>query len=301
MHGMYMGRTILKGRTGVLPKACFTGETHYSVQILRELLGLKTVTVGTLPDVGMDPDDLAEKLARHTDAPVLVVGKLGPLSKGAVDNVDGIQEKLIGRESYLHLDAALFGGYLPFTEHATAVSWRNSDSADSVRYDSIAVSCHKFFRYPSPAGLFITQQKLYDEFNVLFSRIHNSEYIHQVPGTITCSSDAVKSAEFYYFTTPSALARQSEDAKRMLGNATLLPDQMHTHFPQFTATRACRLSNTIYFRNPIDAIVSMYALATMQVDINNQRSSFAHVIVMPHVSRAVMTEFSSDLKNSGSR
>ena len=56
-----MGRTILKGRTGVLPKACFTRETHYSVQILRELLGLETVTVGTLPDVGMDPDDLAEK------------------------------------------------------------------------------------------------------------------------------------------------------------------------------------------------------------------------------------------------
>jgi hypothetical protein len=40
MQGMYMGRTVLKGRTGVLPKAYFTKEAHYSVQILRDLLGL---------------------------------------------------------------------------------------------------------------------------------------------------------------------------------------------------------------------------------------------------------------------
>lgn len=62
MHGMYMGRTILKGRTGVLPKAYFTKEAHYSIQILRDLLRLETVFVETLPDGGMDPNDLKHKL-----------------------------------------------------------------------------------------------------------------------------------------------------------------------------------------------------------------------------------------------
>ena len=47
MHGMYMGRTLLKGRTGIVPKAYFTREAHYSVQILRDLLGLETVMVET--------------------------------------------------------------------------------------------------------------------------------------------------------------------------------------------------------------------------------------------------------------
>jgi histidine decarboxylase len=68
-----------------------------------------------------------------------------------------------------------------------------------VRYDSIAVSCHKFFGFPAPAGLFITTKSHFDEFNELFSQIHNPEYIHHVPGTITCSRDAVKPAEFYFF------------------------------------------------------------------------------------------------------
>jgi glutamate/tyrosine decarboxylase-like PLP-dependent enzyme len=187
MHGMYMGRTILKGRTGSLPKAYFTNEAHYSVQILRDLLGLETVMVNTLSDGGMDPDDLSHKLAVNTDAPALVVATVGTTFKGAIDNVDQIQQKLAGHASYLHVDAALFGGYLPFTPHAAIVSYRVNEDANSGRYDSIAVSCHKFFGFPSPAGLFITKQSLYEEFNGLFGQIHNPEYIQHVPGTITCS------------------------------------------------------------------------------------------------------------------
>lgn len=297
MHGMYMGRTILKGRTGRLPKAYFTREAHYSVQILRDLLGLETVMVETLPDAGMDTDDLALKLARNKDVPALVVATVGTTFKGGIDNIDRIQERLRGHASYLHVDAALFGGYLPYTTHDAEVSFRAHDAELAGRYDSIAVSCHKFFGFPSPAGLFITKQSLYDEFNERFSRIHNPEYIHQVPGTITCSRDAVKPAEFYYFTTPPARARLAEAAQLMLKNAAYLLREMQTHFPNLSAARANPLSNTIYFRNPGDRIVNKYSLATMHLDIDRQRQEFAHVVVMPHASRETLDEFLADLKN----
>lgn len=296
MHGMYMGRTLLKGRTGLLPKAYFTREAHYSVQILRDLLGLETVMVDTLPDGGMDPDDLAHKLAEQPKVPALIVATVGTTFKGAIDNVDRIQDKLAGHASYLHVDAALFGGYLPFTPHAAEVSYQSEHVADTGRYDSIAVSCHKFFGFPSPAGLFITKQSLYDEFNKLFSKIHNPEYIHHVPGTITCSRDAVKPAEFYYFTTPPALAKQTEDAQLILKNAAYLLEQMQTRFPQLSATRANLLSNIVYFRNPGDAIVRKYSLATMRLNVDKKAENFAHVVIMPHVSRAVLTEFLTDLE-----
>jgi glutamate/tyrosine decarboxylase-like PLP-dependent enzyme len=296
MHGMYLGRTVLKGRTGLLPKVYFTREAHYSVQILRDLLGLETVMVETLPDGGMDPRDLAQQLAEHAKVPALVVATVGTTFKGAIDNIDRIQEKLAGHPSYLHVDAALFGGYLPFTPQAAVVFYQSGKVADSGRYDSIAVSCHKFFGFPSPAGLFITKQSLYDEFNKLFSKIHNPEYIHHVPGTITCSRDAVKPAEFHYFTTPPALVKQAEDAKLILENATHLLDQMQTHFSRLSATRANPLSNTIYFRHPGDAVVKKYSLATMRLNVDNKPKDFAHVVVMPHVSREVLTEFLTDLE-----
>jgi histidine decarboxylase len=297
MHGMYMGRTLLRGRTGLIPKAYFTCEAHYSVQILRDLLGLEAVMVKTLPDGGMDPDDLGHKLAENADAPALVVATVGTTFKGAIDNIDSIQKRLSGRVSYVHVDAALFGGYLPYTPYAAEVLHRTGGIAKSGRYDSIAVSCHKFFGFPSPAGLFITKQSLYDEFNALFSQIHNPEYIHHVPGTITCSRDAVKPAEFYYFTTPSALNRQTEDARLMLKNATFLLDQMRTHFPRFLAVRANPLSNTVYFRSPGNAIVKKYSLATMRLNVDGTTEDFAHVVVMPHVSQDVLTEFLTDLDN----
>ena len=293
MHGMYMGRTILKGRTGQLPKAYFTREAHYSVQILRDLLGLEAVMVQTLPDGGMDHNDLAKKLNDNGKTPALVVATVGTTFKGAIDNVDRIQQELKNHTSYVHLDAALFGGYLPFTSHAGEVSFQTK-KGETGRYDSIAVSCHKFFGFPSPAGLFIAKRDMYDEYTDLFSKIHDPAYIHQVPGTITCSRDAVKPAEFFYFTTPSAQARLKEDAQMMLDNAGWLLAQMRTRFPQLAAVRANVLSNTIYFRHPGDAIVKKYSLATMH--LGKEANRFAHVVVMPHVSRAVLADFLADLE-----
>jgi glutamate/tyrosine decarboxylase-like PLP-dependent enzyme len=299
MHGMYMGRTILKGRTGVLPKAYFTKEAHYSVQILRDLLGLETVFVETLPDGGMDPNDLRQKLAENPSHPALVIATIGTTFKGAIDQVDPIQETLKGHPSYLHLDAALFGGYLPFTSHAKEVLYQYASDPTTVRYDSIAVSCHKFFGFPSPAGLFITTKGHFNEFNELFSQIHNPEYIHHVPGTITCSRDAVKPAEFYFFSTPSAMDKLAEDAHSMMQNAVYLMEQMQSHFSHLQPTRVNDLSNTIFFRKPSDRIVKKYSLATMHLEINHEKQDYAHVVVMPHASRKVLTEFLTDLdKNS---
>ncbi|MFA6051511.1 MAG: pyridoxal-dependent decarboxylase [Methylobacter sp.] len=295
MHGMYMGRTVLKGRTGVLPKAYFTREAHYSIQILRDLLGLETVFVETLPDGGMDPNDLRQKLADNPSHPALVVATIGTTFKGAIDQVDRIQEALKGYASYLHLDAALFGGYLPFTSHAGEVTYQSKSNPALARYDSIAVSCHKFFGFPSPAGLFITTKSNFDEFNGLFSQIHNPEYIHHVPGTITCSRDAVKPAEFYFFSSPSAMDKLAEDAKSILQNTVYLLEQMQARFSYLQPTRVNELSNTIFFRKPSDRIVKKYSLATMHLEINHQKQDYAHVVVMPHADRQVLTEFMNDL------
>jgi glutamate/tyrosine decarboxylase-like PLP-dependent enzyme len=295
MHGMYMGKILLKGRTGNLPKAYFTKEAHYSIQILRDLLGLETVFVNTLPDGGMDAGDLKLKLAENSDQPALVVATIGTTFKGAIDLVESINEVLKPYPSYLHVDAALFGGYLPFTSHRNEVVYHTPDKPNAARYDSIAVSCHKFFGFPAPAGLFLTTKNRFEEFNAYFSRIHNPEYIHHVPGTITCSRDAVKPAEFYFFTTPSAMAALTGQAKTILDNTAYLLQEMQTSTPQLKATRANVLSNTIYFRKPGEWIVKKYSLATMRLEINQQPQEYAHVVVMPHAESEILNEFLSDL------
>lgn len=297
MQGMYMGRTLLKARTGTAPKAYFTREAHYSVEILRDLLGLESVLVETGPRGGMEPEDLALKLARNADHPALVIATVGTTFKGAIDPIDQIRSRLRGQASYLHVDAALFGGYFPYTSHAHEVLYQSRAESAAPRYESLAVSCHKFFGFPAPAGLFITTKALFEEFNELFSRVHNPEYIHQVPGTIMCSRDAVKPAEFFFFSTPCAKSRLAESAKAVLENTQYLYDQMRLHFQQWMPTRADQRSNIVYFKKPGRRIARKYSLCSVRLESNQKREAYSHVVVMPHVTKDIIAQFLTDLQS----
>ncbi len=300
MHGMYIGRTILKGVTDLVPKCYFTKEAHYSIQILTDLLGMEAVFVNTLPDASMDIEDLRQRMQENRNYPALIVASIGTTFKGAIDNVDAIRELMVNQDSYLHLDAALFGGYLPHTLGAKEVSHTLNGKNSRSRYDSIAVSCHKFFGFPSPAGLFITTGTVYDEFHQLYSQVHNPEYIGHVPGTITCSRDAVKPAEFYYYSIPESVERQAKDARNMINNTEYLYGEMQNHLPGLNARRENNLSNTIYFRKPGEDIVKKYSLATMHLESGGEVQEFAHAVVMPHIKKKVLDEFLSDLNKDRS-
>ena len=297
MHGMYMGRKILQEESGEAPVCYLTSEAHYSIQILGDLLGMKRIFVNTSPDAGMDPVDLKEKLIQNPNNPALVVATVGTTFKGAIDNIDAIQDVLRGTLSYLHVDAALFGGYLPHTSGKGEI-YLKSELSGNDRYDSIAVSCHKFFGFPSPAGLFITTQTNFNKFHEAYSKVHNPEYIGHVPGTITCSRDAVKPAEFYFFSEEKAISRQALDTQMVLENSNYLYNEMRSHFADLKPARTNRLSNTIFFRNPGSNIVKKYSLATMHLKINKIEEDFAHVVVMPHAAREVLSEFLEDLSKS---
>lgn len=290
MHGLYMGRTILQARTGVLPTIYFTAEAHYSIEVLADLLGLERVYVGTHADGRMHEGELAERLAAAPERPALVVATIGTTFKGAVDSIDAIASVLAGREAYLHVDAALFGGYLPHTPHADEL---HQCVGNVERYHSIAVSCHKFFGFPSPAGIFMTTRSIFEEFLARFAGVHNPEYLLQIPGTITCSRDAVKPAEFHYFSTPAALNRQREHAEQILADTSWLLEQLLARVPALAPVRADPRSNTIYFRRPSDAVVETYSLATMDIDA----VPHAHVVVMPHVTRELLDRFVAELES----
>lgn len=300
MHGLYMGRTLLHERAGRRPKIYFTKEAHYSIQILADLLAMDWVHVGTHDDGRMDEADLARRLAEHPGEPALVVATIGTTFKGAVDSVDDIQAALAGTESYLHLDAALFGGFLPHTSFASELFQREGRSPTGAeRYDSIAVSCHKFFGFPSPAGIFVATRSAFEGFHRRFSQVHDPEYLLQVPGTITCSRDSVKPAEFLFHASPEAFERQREDAARILRNTDYLLEQLQTHFPALRATRANPMSNTIHFKCPGRTVVETYSLAAMGIERDGTRTRHAHVVVMPHARKEILDRFLEDLQQHG--
>lgn len=292
MHGAYIGRTLLHERTGIVPRFYYTTEGHYSIQIIGDLLGLEAVRVDANPDGTMNTADLGEKLAANKDAPALVIATLGTTFKGAIDDIDAIQHQLKGFESYVHLDAALFGGYIHVTDHLPLFEQQGPSGA---RYDSIAISCHKFFGYPGVAGLFIVETKDFEEFRAVFSRVHDPAYISHVPGTISCSRDHVRAAECHYYCTAQSIAQQQEDAKMILSNAAYLHRELNNHFPDLNPSRFDERSNTVYFDHRFDdKLKKKWTLATIHPTTDHPRA-LAHVVVMPHASRELLDEFLTDL------
>lgn len=295
MHGAYIGRTLLKQRTGREPKIFYTSEAHYSIQIVRDLLGLEEVLIRTNDDASMDIDDLEQQLARNPDVPVLLIATIGTTFKGGIDDIDQIQERLKKRESYLHLDAALFGGYLQASSHAQIL---HQDREGVRRYDSLAVSWHKFFGYHAVAGLFICARDAFESYRDYFSMVHDPAYISHVPGTITCSRDPIKPAQVHYYCTRSAIARQEADAKLVIENTAYLQAQMQRNFPQLAPQRASDLSNIVYFNNYLPAkLVKRWSLATIRGKGADKRG-LAHVVVMPHASKALLDQFLNEVEQS---
>lgn len=292
MHGAYIGRTLLHNKTGVQPKIYYTQDAHYSIHIIGHMLALESVVVTSNEDGSMNLTDFAEKLNENKNAPALVLATIGTTFKGAIDDIDAIQSLLKGRESYLHLDAALFGGYLPATQYKEDIQYLKNGIK---RYDSIAVSGHKFFGYCSPTGLFVASKGIFEKFKNYFSQVHDPAYIDHFPGTITCSRDAIKPAEFHYFSTDDAFKDQQTDAAMILSNAAYLQKELKMHFPELNPTHIDARSNTVYFDNKIDPKVKKkWVLATVK-GTHLYGKSLAHVVVMPHANRALLDQFLSDL------
>ncbi|MDB4488224.1 pyridoxal-dependent decarboxylase [bacterium] len=291
MHGAYIGRTLLKQKTGLVPKIYYTKEAHYSIQIIRDLLVMEEILVETLPDGAMDPADLKVKLQENNDAPALVLATIGTTFKGAIDDIDAIQVALQGVESYVHLDAALFGGYMQASKYAKDL---HATGKSGKRYDSISVSCHKFFGFPMVAGIFVTKQSTFEEYRNYFSQVHDPAYISHVPGTITCSRSSLNPALFHYFSTDESLKVQRKDAKQILVDAEYLLKEMNNHFPELDAKRASDKSNTVYFKKVSDKVKKKWILATIGGE--GKVEPQAHVVVMPHATKHYLDMFLTDLE-----
>ena len=103
----------------------------------------------------MDLDCLRKSI--DPSKPALIIIAIGSTFMGAIDDQAGIQkvlEEVKPIAVYKHLDAALFGGYLPFTKYKDIVSMEKQG------YDSIAISGHKFFGVDEPCGLFLSRKEI---------------------------------------------------------------------------------------------------------------------------------------------
>lgn len=280
-HGIYFGANDLFNRTGRQPVVYVSDEAHYSNMRLCDLQNLEVKLIKSDAMGRMIPEEL--EAALDTTRPALMVYAMGSTFKGAIDDMDALNAVLARHPSmavYRHVDAALFGGYLPFTKYRKMVSCKDR------HFESIAISGHKFFGIDSPSGLFLCTRKVYDNQNNF-----NVTYLNGNMKMINCSRDAIQPLKFWWLIQKVGYKQWSKQAKQMLDCTEYLQRELtKIGWPCWRN----EYSNTVFFRRPSKEICHKYNLA-LGYD-TSFGGELAHVVVMQHVTKDKIDAFIKELK-----
>ena len=279
-HGIYFGAKYLEKKTGKKPVVYVSDAAHYSNMRLADMQNLDLVLVPSDVRGRMIPAELEKAL--KPERPALVVYAMGTTFKGGVDDQDALNAVLAKYPDmavYRHVDAALFGGYLPFTKYRDAVNRKVHP------FNSIAVSGHKFFGMDEPAGIFLTTKEVMDNQNP-----YNVTYLDGSMPMINCSRSALSPLKLWWIVKHTKEKGFTEQATGMLERAEWLKGKLDKMGWKAWLEP---MSNTVYFKRPPKAIVERFALANDQDD--RLGGELSHIVVMQHVTKERLQKFLDEL------
>ncbi len=282
-HGIYFGVNYLKKKTGKMPVAYVSDEAHYSNYRLCDVQNLDVRLIKSDEMGCMIADSLEAVL--DTTRPCLIIYAMGSTFKGAIDNQQELNAVLARHpeiDVYRHVDAALFGGYLPFTQYRYLVN------RQEIEYESISISGHKFFGIDSPCGLFLTTREVYDN-----QASFDIAYLNANMRMISCSRSGVEPLKFWWLLNTVGIEGWSEQASAMMENTAYLVNELRSiGWPCWNN----EYSNTVFFRRPSPELVSKYNLANSYDD--RFGGPLSHIVVMQHVRKDIIDQFVKDLQGN---
>lgn len=210
---------------------------------------------------------------------------MGSTFKGAIDNQKELNDVLDRHpelDVYRHIDAALFGGYFPFT------SYKNLVDRNVCGYESISISGHKFFGIDSPCGLFITTRDVYDN-----QSSFDIDYLNTNMKMINCSRSGTDPLKFWWLVKTVGIDGWTEQATEMMDNKAYLKSELkRIGWPCWSN----EYSNTVFFARPCKELVAKYNLACRYDE--RFGGELAHIVVMQYVNKEIIDKFIKDLSSS---
>lgn len=270
MYGIFLARELYP--EGIV---YHSEDTHYSVNKILRALHVRNIMIRSRPDGTIDLEDLEETIRIHRDVPPLIFANVGTTMKGAVDDLAGIHRILKRRaiqSYYIHADAALSGMILPFVDGAPPWDFQ-------APVDSISISGHKMIGCPFPCGVALARKANVER---IARRV---EYIGSLDTTIAGSRNAFAPLFLWYALKTVGLDGYRRRVRECFGVADYAVGRLTA-----AGCHAWRhpYSNTVVFDRPAEAVVRKWQLAV--------NDGIAHLIAMPHVTRAHVDQLVVDLR-----
>ena len=268
LYGLYLAREMFP--SGIF---YFSEETHYSVLKNMRVLNARHTMIKRQDNGEIDYQNLYEMVEVNRHLPAVIIANIGTTMRGAVDDIERIKDILRDLEvahTYIHADAALSGMILPFVDDPQPYGF-------DAGINSIAVSGHKLIGAPLPCGVVLTR-KAYVE------RVGRAiELVGIQDTTLSGSRNGLTPLMLWY-----ALNRYGDEGFRELAAGML--DTAEYAVEQFNrrgmAAWRHRNSVTVVFPRPAPEVFQKWQIAP--------EGEIAHIITMPHVTRATIDELITD-------
>lgn len=271
-YGLFLGREAFP--TGIV---YYSEDTHYSVPKAVRLLNLRDAVIRSQENGEMDYEHLKSTLVTLRRYPAIINVNIGTTMKGAIDSVAKVLEALSSagiQKYYIHCDAALFGGMLPFMSGAPVFDFR-------LPIGSVAISGHKFLGSPIPCGILIARKDLVERVR------GNVEYIGSHDSTLSGSRDG-----FSVLVLWQTIQRYGVDGLRELvlkcmeETQTTVNKLKKINWPAWSNS----YSNIVVIKRPEEELIRKWQLATEKL--------ISHLILMPGVTQEMIDAFLDDLQSS---
>lgn len=271
------------GKTEVVIPA----SAHYSFDKAASLMGLTLVKA----PVGSDGRLAAEAVeAALTDKTCAFVGVAGSTALGAVDDVFALAEVARRRKVYFHLDAS-FGGYvLPFLAEAgfpaPAFGWPDG-------LDSLSADPHKMGRGPVPSGMVLWKD---DE----LARVSAVEVGYLSGGrlrqnTLVGTRSGASVAAVWAVQRHLGRSGYAEVVKTAMETTRFLTQAL-SGVPGALPVFDPAPLNVVGVKTPGRDTGAVVAELRRRGWALSQWDGFFRVVVMPHVTPAILEAFLADLK-----
>ena len=269
MYGLFLARELYPD--GIV---YFSEDAHYSSLKIMRVLDTRNIMIKSQPSGEIDYDDLRESIRVNRDVPAIFMASIGTTMTGAADDVTrvaAILDDLAITRRYVHADAALAGMILPFVDDPQPHTF-----ADGI--DSIAISGHKLIGAPIPCGVALTRKEH-------VTRIARSiEYVGVMDTTLTGSRNGLTPLMLWLAWERHGEAGFRAIVRDMLAVAAYAVERFNA---LGVAAWRNRNSPVVVMPRPADDVLAKWQLMPHR--------DIAHIVVMPHVTRAMIDEIADDL------
>jgi len=251
----------------------YSTDGHYSIKKNSTILNMPYTKIQSYSDGEIDYENLRYYLSEDKNPPIVNL-TIGTTFDGAIDSIDktlAVLKETSHEEFYIHCDAALFGGFIPFLDAKHEIDFEK-------KINSISISAHKFFGIPFPSGIFLSKEKPHGSF------VDCIEYIDSDDTTISGSRNGQLALLLWSLIENRGPNGFKKEAIECIENAKYLENLLNQieYNPRLNKN-----SNIVTFDIPSEAVVNKWQLS--------KRKERAHVVVMQHVKKEIIDLFIHDI------